>query len=108
MKYNICDLNQNVVGDIELNDFVFGLEARSDVLARVVHWQLAKRRQGTHETKEIGDVRGSTKKSTNKRELVVLVTAVNVVRNLEVERLFLDLTHVIILMICLRKFVALD
>jgi large subunit ribosomal protein L4 len=62
MKYNICDLNQNVVGDIELDDVVFGLEARSDILARIVHWQLAKRRQGTHETKEIGDVRGSTKK----------------------------------------------
>ncbi len=38
------------------------IEIRNDLMARVVHWQLAKRRQGTHETKEEGDVRGSTRK----------------------------------------------
>jgi len=46
-------------------DFFKGLgslKIRNDLMARVVHWQLAKRRQGTHETKEEGDVRGSTRK----------------------------------------------
>ena len=50
---------------IEDNDFFKSLQSekvRKDILARVVHWQLAKRRSGTHETKEEGDVRGSGKK----------------------------------------------
>ena len=38
-------------GDIELADSVFGIEPRSDVVARVVKWQLAKRRGGTHKVK---------------------------------------------------------
>lgn len=52
---------------IDLNSVDFfkelgGMKIRNDLMARVVHWQLAKRRQGSHETKEEGDVRGSTKK----------------------------------------------
>lgn len=51
--------------DVDGIDFFKGLRTlklRDDLMARVVHWQLAKRRQGTHETKEEGDVRGSTRK----------------------------------------------
>jgi large subunit ribosomal protein L4 len=41
---------------------VFGLPVRRDILARVVNWQLAKRRAGTHKTKGISDISGTTKK----------------------------------------------
>ena len=47
------------VGSIELADTVFGVNVREDILARVIQWQLDKRRQGTHKTKDIGEVSGS-------------------------------------------------
>jgi len=47
---------------IELADEVFGLPIRRDILARVVNWQLAKRRAGTHKTKGISEIQGTTKK----------------------------------------------
>lgn len=62
MKVSIHNLDKKKVGELELNPAVFAVPLRSDILARVVHWQLAKRRAGTHATKEVGDVQGSTKK----------------------------------------------
>lgn len=62
MKCNIIGLDGSSKGSMELEGQIFGLEVRNDILARVIHWQLAKRRSGTHSTKEISDVRGSTKK----------------------------------------------
>lgn len=62
MKYNVIGLDGSQKGSMELEGSIFGLEVRNDILARVMHWQLAKRRSGTHSSKEIGDVRGSTKK----------------------------------------------
>jgi large subunit ribosomal protein L4 len=47
---------------VSLNEEIFGLDLRSDILHRVVNWQLAKRQSGTHETKERNDVRGGAKK----------------------------------------------
>jgi large subunit ribosomal protein L4 len=58
----VRNLDNEEVGDIELDDAVFGLPMRRDILARVVNWQLAKRRAGTHKTKGISEVRGTTKK----------------------------------------------
>ena len=43
MKQDILNLNNENVGSIELNDAIFGLEVRADVLHRVVNWQLAQR-----------------------------------------------------------------
>ncbi|HEU0156448.1 MAG TPA: 50S ribosomal protein L4 [Stellaceae bacterium] len=62
MKLTVRNLDNEEVGDIELADEVFGLPARRDILARVVNWQLAKRRAGTHKTKGISDISGTTKK----------------------------------------------
>jgi large subunit ribosomal protein L4 len=62
MKLAITDLDNKEVGSIDLADDVFGLPIRRDILARVVHWQLAKRRAGTHATKGVSDVQGTTKK----------------------------------------------
>ncbi|HTZ35726.1 MAG TPA: 50S ribosomal protein L4 [Stellaceae bacterium] len=62
MKLKVHSLENKEVGDIELADEVFGLPVRGDILARVVNWQLAKRRAGTHKTKGISDISGTTKK----------------------------------------------
>jgi len=50
------------LGSAELPDELFAAKPRVDIMARVVHWQLAKRRAGTHSTKGLNDVRGTTKK----------------------------------------------
>jgi large subunit ribosomal protein L4 len=62
MRLSVRNLDNEEVGDIELADAVFGLPVRRDILARVVNWQLAKRRAGTHKVKGISDISGTTKK----------------------------------------------
>jgi large subunit ribosomal protein L4 len=62
VRLAVHNLDNQEVGDIELAEEIFGLPVRRDILARVVNWQLAKRRAGTHKTKGISDIRGTTKK----------------------------------------------
>src|SRR5499425_3618047 len=62
MKCSVVTLDNAPAGEIELDEEVFGLPVRQDILARVVNWQLAKRRAGTHKTKGISDIAGTTKK----------------------------------------------
>jgi large subunit ribosomal protein L4 len=62
VRLAVHNLENQEVGDIELAEEIFGLPVRRDILARVVNWQLAKRRAGTHKTKGISDIRGTTKK----------------------------------------------
>ena len=62
MKLTVRNLDNQEVGDIELADEVFGLPVRGDILARVVNWQLAKRRSGTHKAKGVSEISGTTKK----------------------------------------------
>ena len=62
MKLTVRNLDNQEVGDIELADDVFGLPVRRDILARVVNWQLAKRRAGTHKAKGVSDISGTSKK----------------------------------------------
>jgi len=62
MKCPVTTLDNQPSGEIELSDAVFGLPVREDILARVVNWQLAKRRRGTAATKTRGEVQGSTRK----------------------------------------------
>ena len=61
-KVVVRNLDNQEVGDIDLDDAVFALPVRRDILARVVNWQLAKRRAGTHKAKGISDISGTTKK----------------------------------------------
>lgn len=56
MKLDVLKLDGGKAGSIELNDEIFGLVPRSDVLHRMVRWQQAKRRAGTHDTQNRGDV----------------------------------------------------
>src|SRR5215475_2668571 len=62
MKASVITLDNAPAGEIELDEQVFGLPVRKDILARMVNWQLAKRRAGTHKTKGISDIQGTTKK----------------------------------------------
>lgn len=56
MKLDVLKLDGGKAGSVELNDAIFGLVPRSDVLHRMVRWQQAKRRAGTHDTQDRGDV----------------------------------------------------
>ena len=56
MKVEVKTIDNRKKGDIELSDSIFAIEPRADIVARVVKWQLAKRRAGTHQVKERSDV----------------------------------------------------
>ena len=67
MQCAVTTLDQKDAGEIDLDDSVFGAPVRQDILARMVNWQLAKRRAGTHKTKGRSEVRGSTRKLFNQK-----------------------------------------
>ena len=67
MKCAVTTLDKKDAGEIDLDDSVFGAPVRRDILARMVNWQLAKRRAGTHKTKGRSEVRGSTRKLFNQK-----------------------------------------
>ena len=58
MKTKILNLDNKAAGDVELNDAIFGLEPRADLIQRVVVWQLAKRRAGTHKILTRAEIEG--------------------------------------------------
>ncbi len=62
MKLDIVTLDNKKAGTLELSQTIFGLKPRADILARMVNWQLAKRRAGTHKAKQRSEVAGSTKR----------------------------------------------
>ena len=62
MKAAVVTRHNKSAGNVELNEAVFGLPSRPDILDQVMRWQLAKRQAGTHDTKEIGEVSGTGKK----------------------------------------------
>ena len=62
MKLDIINLDKKSVGSVDVSDAIFGVEVRGDIMHRVVRWQLAKRQAGTHKTKVISEVSGTTKK----------------------------------------------
>ena len=51
MDIKITTLGGDDAGKVKLSEEIFGLDPREDILQRVVRWQLAKRRQGTHKAK---------------------------------------------------------
>ncbi len=62
MKTDVLTLDAKKAGTIDLDDGVFGLPERADILQRVVVWQLARRRAGTQSVKGRSEVTGTTKK----------------------------------------------
>lgn len=62
MKLDVIKLDGGKAGEVELDEALFGLEPRADILHRVVRWQRAKAQAGTHATLGRSDVSYSTKK----------------------------------------------
>jgi large subunit ribosomal protein L4 len=62
MKLDVTTLEGGAAGSVELDEAIFGLEPRADLLARCVRWQLAKRQAGTHAVKNRSDIDRTTKK----------------------------------------------
>jgi large subunit ribosomal protein L4 len=64
VKIKVSSFAGTDAADIELNDEVFGLDPRADILHRVVTWQLEKRRETARGTRERADVARTGKKFT--------------------------------------------
>ncbi len=62
MKTDVLTLDGGKNGSVDLDDEIFGLEPRADILHRVVRWQRNKAQQGTHAVKTRGETSYSTKK----------------------------------------------
>ncbi len=62
MKLDVISIDAKKSGTIELDGALFGLEPRSDILNKVVRWQLARKQQGTHSVLTRSEVSYSTKK----------------------------------------------
>jgi large subunit ribosomal protein L4 len=62
MKTKVLNLDNKAAGEVELNDAIFGLEPRADLIQRVVVWQLAKRRSGQHKVLTRAEVNRTKKK----------------------------------------------
>jgi large subunit ribosomal protein L4 len=67
MKCAVINISNKKVGDIDLDETVFGAPSRPDILSRAINWQLAKRQSGTHKTKQRWEVKGSTAKPFNQK-----------------------------------------
>ncbi len=62
MKTDVLKLDASKAGSVDLDDAIFGLEPRKDILHRCVVYQLAKRQQGTHKTQPRNEVSRTGKK----------------------------------------------
>ncbi len=67
MKVDIRTLENKKQGEQDLNDKVFGVDVRNDLMARTVHWQLAKARSGTHKVKGRSEIQGSGAKISKQK-----------------------------------------
>jgi len=62
MKAAVKTLDAGSAGEVELDDAIFGLEPRADIIQRCVQWQLNKRQAGTHKAQGRADVWRTGKK----------------------------------------------
>ena len=62
MKFDMTSMDGSVAGSVELDDAIFGLEPRADIIARMVRWQLARRQAGDHKTLGRGEINRTGKK----------------------------------------------
>ena len=75
MKLSVKNLDNQDVGEIELSEDVFGLAVRPDILARMVNYQLAKRRAGTHKTRVSATSRAPPRSRSSRRAAAAPVRA---------------------------------
>ena len=62
MKLDVIKLDGKKAGSVDLDEALFGLEPRADILHRVVRWQRNKAQAGTHKVKTRSETSYSTKK----------------------------------------------
>ncbi len=62
MKFDMTSIDGTAAGSLDLDDAIFGLEPREDLIARMVRWQLAKRQAGDHKTLGRADIHRTGKK----------------------------------------------
>jgi large subunit ribosomal protein L4 len=62
MKIDVTSIGGAAAGSLELNEAIFGLDPREDLIARMLRWQLAKRQAGTHKTLGRADIHRTGKK----------------------------------------------
>ncbi|WP_028957235.1 50S ribosomal protein L4 [Sulfitobacter sp. 20_GPM-1509m] len=62
MKFDVIQMDGGKAGSVELDEALFGLEPRADILHRVVRWQRNNAQQGTHKVKTRSETSYSTKK----------------------------------------------
>jgi large subunit ribosomal protein L4 len=67
VKVKVQTLDAKSKGDVELNEAIFGVEARADILHRVITWQLEKRRGTARGARERSDVARTGKKFGNQK-----------------------------------------
>lgn len=67
MKVQVLNLDGSAAGDVELSDDVFGIAPRTDILHRVVTWQLENRRGIARKARERSDVARTGKKFGNQK-----------------------------------------
>ena len=67
MKINVVALDSKKAGSIDVSDSIFAIEPRADIVARVVKWQLAKRRAGTHKVKGRSEIARTKAKMYNQK-----------------------------------------
>ncbi len=62
MKIDVTSIGGDAAGSLELNEAIFGLEPRQDLIARMIRWQLAKRQAGTHKSLGRAEINRTGKK----------------------------------------------
>jgi len=62
LKVKLVDLLKNKQKDYNINDDIFSIEPRSDIISRVVRWQLSKKRTGNHKVKSRSEIKSTTAK----------------------------------------------
>jgi large subunit ribosomal protein L4 len=67
MKCDVISIENKKVGSVDLDEGVFGVPVRADLMSRYVNWQLAKRRSGNHKVKDRSEVQGTTAKPFNQK-----------------------------------------
>ena len=68
MQLDVINFDGKSVGKVDLADSVFGVAPRADILHRVVTWQRANSRAGTHAVKTVSDVAGSGRKAFKQKK----------------------------------------
>ena len=65
LKIKVFDLDNKQKDDIDVPSFIFSADIKEEIVAKVVNWQLSKKRQGSHKVKERNEIVGSNAKIYN-------------------------------------------